>query len=312
MPGRVAIRQGGSAANTARWLARLGARSTLVLRGRARRRGRALVDALRARRRDGPRDPGRRATGPGRIGVLVCPAASARSSPTAGAADELRAGRPQAGLVRRPTSSTCRPTRSSASRSATAGRRAIELARERGRARQPRPRLGGAAAGPRPARGRAARRGRRAGPPVRDRGRGRGAPRRRRRRRAARVAPVAVVKRGAGGATVLARAGAPATAPVRRRDAGRSTATDTTAPATRSTPASSRLCLAAPPDARTRPGALHRAALAGHRAAARQLATGAAGAGPGMIADRLDARARREVARRAARAGGRSSPSSRR
>ena len=46
VPGRVALRQGGSAANTARWLARLGARSTLVTAVGRDPAGRALVEAV--------------------------------------------------------------------------------------------------------------------------------------------------------------------------------------------------------------------------------------------------------------------------
>src|ERR687894_510686 len=48
VPGTVALRQGGSAANTARWLARLGVRTTLVAAVGRDPAGRALVDALKA------------------------------------------------------------------------------------------------------------------------------------------------------------------------------------------------------------------------------------------------------------------------
>src|SRR5215510_6892899 len=50
VPGKVALRQGGSAANTARWLAKLGARSTLVTAIGRDPAGRALVEALRGDR----------------------------------------------------------------------------------------------------------------------------------------------------------------------------------------------------------------------------------------------------------------------
>ena len=47
VPGRVTFVQGGSAATTARWLARLGARSTLITAVGRDATGRALVDAVR-------------------------------------------------------------------------------------------------------------------------------------------------------------------------------------------------------------------------------------------------------------------------
>jgi len=72
VPGRVAIRQGGSAANTARWLARLGARSTLVCAIGRDAVGRGLVAALEA---DGVAVHAIRVAGArtGRIGILVTP-----------------------------------------------------------------------------------------------------------------------------------------------------------------------------------------------------------------------------------------------
>ncbi len=72
VPGRVAIRQGGSAANTARWLARLGARSTLVCAIGRDAVGRALVAALQA---DGVIVRAIHVAGArtGRIGILVTP-----------------------------------------------------------------------------------------------------------------------------------------------------------------------------------------------------------------------------------------------
>ena len=72
VPGRVALRQGGSAANTARWLARLGASSTLICAVGRDPEGRALVAALE---RDGVRVRATRVAGgrTGRIGVLVAP-----------------------------------------------------------------------------------------------------------------------------------------------------------------------------------------------------------------------------------------------
>ncbi|MEO8273896.1 MAG: PfkB family carbohydrate kinase [Chloroflexota bacterium] len=70
VPGRVEIRQGGSAANTARWLARLGARSSLICAVGRDGAGRSLVAQLRRDAVDvhAVRVAGHRT---GRIGVLV-------------------------------------------------------------------------------------------------------------------------------------------------------------------------------------------------------------------------------------------------
>jgi sugar/nucleoside kinase (ribokinase family) len=72
VPGRVEIRQGGSAANVARWLARLGARSSLVCSVGRDGAGRSLVAQLR---RDDVTVRAIRIAGhrTGRIGVLVAP-----------------------------------------------------------------------------------------------------------------------------------------------------------------------------------------------------------------------------------------------
>ncbi len=70
VPGRVAFRQGGSAATTARWLARLGSRSALVTAVGRDPAGRTLVEAVRS---DGVTvRAARKASGrTGRIGVIV-------------------------------------------------------------------------------------------------------------------------------------------------------------------------------------------------------------------------------------------------
>jgi sugar/nucleoside kinase (ribokinase family) len=72
VPGRVEIRQGGSAANVARWLARLGLRSQLVCAIGRDGAGRSLVAQLE---RDGVAVRAIRVTGQrtGRIGVVVAP-----------------------------------------------------------------------------------------------------------------------------------------------------------------------------------------------------------------------------------------------
>ncbi|MDQ2965864.1 MAG: carbohydrate kinase family protein [Chloroflexota bacterium] len=90
VPGRVTLRQGGSAANTARWLARLGARTTLIGAVGRDQAGRALVDAVRS---DGvvarvSRIAGERT---GRIGVLVTPTGDRSFVADRGAADHLEA-----------------------------------------------------------------------------------------------------------------------------------------------------------------------------------------------------------------------------
>jgi sugar/nucleoside kinase (ribokinase family) len=88
--GRVVFRQGGSAANTARWLARLGARTTLVAAVGRDPAGRALVRAVRS---DGvvarvTRVAGKRT---GRIGVVVAPSGERSFIADRGAADRLEA-----------------------------------------------------------------------------------------------------------------------------------------------------------------------------------------------------------------------------
>jgi sugar/nucleoside kinase (ribokinase family) len=88
VPGRVSIHQGGSAANTARWLARLGVATQLVGSVGRDAAGRALVDALRS---DGVTTrvgrTGRLRTA--RIGVLVDPGGERSFVADRGAADAL-------------------------------------------------------------------------------------------------------------------------------------------------------------------------------------------------------------------------------
>jgi sugar/nucleoside kinase (ribokinase family) len=90
VPGLVSIRQGGSAANTARWLGRLGVRTTLITAVGRDPAGRALVSAIetdrlkvRASRVSGART--------GRIGVVVGPGGDRSFVADRGAADMLRA-----------------------------------------------------------------------------------------------------------------------------------------------------------------------------------------------------------------------------
>ena len=88
VPGRVSLVQGGSAANTARWLGRLGARSTLIAAVGRDATGRALVEAVRA---DGVRPHVARiaAARTGRIGVVVTPGGERSFVADRGAADHI-------------------------------------------------------------------------------------------------------------------------------------------------------------------------------------------------------------------------------
>ncbi|HYM83629.1 MAG TPA: PfkB family carbohydrate kinase [Candidatus Dormibacteraeota bacterium] len=88
VPGRVTLRQGGSAANTARWLARLGVRTTLIAAVGRDPVGRALVEAMRD---EGvtPRVARIAGRARGRIGVLVSPTGERSFVADRGAADEL-------------------------------------------------------------------------------------------------------------------------------------------------------------------------------------------------------------------------------
>lgn len=89
VPGKVGIRPGGSAANTARWLARLGVRTQLVCSVGRDGAGRALVEHMRADRVvvRASRVVGQRT---GRIGVLVGPGGERSFVADRRAADGLR------------------------------------------------------------------------------------------------------------------------------------------------------------------------------------------------------------------------------
>jgi ribokinase len=270
VPGRVAFVQGGSAANTARWLGRLGARSTLIAAVGRDATGRALVDAVRG---DGVTVRVSRVAGArtARIAVMVGPEGERSFVPDRGAADLLGPGdlKPDwfagARALHLPIYSLL------GAPLGDAGRRAIELARSAGALVS----VDLASIGPLMARGR------------------RGA-----HELVATTAPdilfatsaeaeallgggsldgllevarIAVLKRGSKGATVLARSGAErlrfevATAPIAAADTtGAGDAFD----------AGFLLGWCAAQDAgRSLPAALHRASLAGHKTAARHLAT---------------------------------------
>lgn len=269
VPGRVALVQGGSAANTARWAARIGARSSLISAVGRDVTGRSLVAALRA---DGvvlhvSRIAGART---GRIGVLVAPGGERSFVQDRGAAellsaDELRASWfAGADVVHLPIYSLL-------GAQGAAGRRALELARAAGAAVS----VDLASIGPLLAGGRPAARAliRETGPDVLF-------------ATAAEaeallglgvldglleLAAIVVVKRGAKGATVLARDGAGTL----RFDAATEalSATDTTGAGDAFDAGFLVAWLTARTAGRSITTSLHRAALAGHRAAARQLST---------------------------------------
>jgi sugar/nucleoside kinase (ribokinase family) len=133
VPGHVSLVQGGSAATTARWLGRLGARASLVCAVGRDATGRALMEALRS---DGVtpravRVPGART---GRIGVLVDSDGERSFVQDRGAALQLTPADLRPGwfagidLVHVPTYSLLGEPLGSA------GRRAIELSRAEGAA----------------------------------------------------------------------------------------------------------------------------------------------------------------------------------
>ena len=271
VPGRVTLVAGGSAANTARWAGRLGARSSLICAVGRDVVGRALVEATRA---DHVTVRASRVSGvaTGRIGVLVGAGGERSFVADRGAADRLSAAdlRPAwfdgADALHVPAYSLLGEPLGAA------GRRAIELARERGALLS----VDLASMGPLLASGRRAARaliqgieadllfataaeaeallGRYAVDGLLD------------------FATMAVVKRGAKGATVLAREPdgsllrfEVATTPVH--------ATDTTGAGDAFDAGFLVGWFAAQAAGRSRAASLQRATLAGHRAAARQLTT---------------------------------------
>lgn len=270
VPGRVSFAQGGSAATTARWVGRLGARSSMIAAVGRDAAGRALVDALKL---DGVTPRVIRVAGArtGRIGVLVTPNGERSFVQDRGAALQLEptdlkpAWFARADAVHLPIYSLLDEPLG------LAGRRAIEL----GRAADAAISIDLASIGPLLARGRRSARslidevaptilfatageaeallGRDAVEGLLD------------------VAPITVVKRGPKGATVVARDGGQrlrfevATTPI--------AATDTTGAGDAFDAGFLVGWFTSRAAGRSVPVSLRRAALAGHRAAARQLTT---------------------------------------
>jgi sugar/nucleoside kinase (ribokinase family) len=270
VPGQVFFAQGGSAATAARWLGRLGARSSLIAAVGRDAAGRALVEAIRS---DGVNPRVVRVAGvrTGRIGVLVTPDSERSFVTDRAAALRLRpndlkpAWFARADALHLPLYSLIDEPLS------MAGRRGIELARSANAMIS----IDLASIGPLLSRGRRAARtliaeiapdilfataseaegllGRYAVDGLLD------------------LAGIAVVKRGSKGATVLAREGDErlrfevATEPI--------PASDTTGAGDAFDAGFLVGWFTARAGGRSLPAALQRAALAGHRAAARQLST---------------------------------------
>jgi ribokinase len=270
VPGRVALVQGGSAANTARWLGRLGARSSLIAAVGRDATGRALVKSIRS---DGVTPHVSRIAGArtGRIGVLVAPDGERSFVQDRGAAELLEPGELRAAwfagvdAIHMPIYSLLGGPQGDA------GRRALELGRAAGAVVS----VDLASIAPLMAGGRRAARtliGETApdivfataqeAEELLDGERVEGL---------LEFASIAVVKRGSKGATVLARAGSESLRFEVATEALR--AIDTTGAGDAFDAGFLVGWLTARAAGRSLPASLHRAVLTGHRAAARQLST---------------------------------------
>lgn len=268
VPGHVLLVQGGSAATTARWVARLGGRSTMIAAVGRDATGRALVDALRS---DGVTPRVLRVAGvrTGRIGVLVAPDGERSFVADRGAADRLAPEDLQAGWFAKADAVHLPVYSLLGEPLGRAGLRAVELARTSGALVS----VDLASIGPLLAEGRRAARsllervapdlvlataseaeallGRRAADALLE------------------LAPMAVVKRGSKGATVMARDGG---STLRFEVATEHIiARDTTGAGDAFDAGFLIGWFAARAAGRSVAASLQRAVLAGHRAAARQL-----------------------------------------
>ena len=270
VPGGITLRQGGSAANAARWLARLGARTTLIAAVGRDPVGRALVKAVQS---DGVTARVARLAGErsGRIGVFVAPSGERSFVADRGAADLLKPAALETGWFKR-ASLLHLPAYSLIGETlGAAGRRAIQLTRKAGGTVS----VDLASTGPLLARGRPA-----AVALIKDAGAdllfataaeaeallGHG-----RLEALLELAPVAVVKRGARGATVMAlEDGTRLRFEVATRHLR---ATDTTGAGDAFDAGFIVDWLTSRSKGRSLRASLQAAALAGHRAAARHLRT---------------------------------------
>lgn len=267
VPGHVALVQGGSAANTARWLGRLGARTTFIGAVGRDAAGRALIDAVRSDRVT-PRVLRVAGVRTGRIGVLVTADGERSFVTDRGAADRLGPDDLQPGWFTGADALHLPVYSLLGEPLGRAGMRAVELARAAGALVS----VDLASIGPLLAGGRPAARalldavapdlvlatasevealvGRGAGEALLD------------------IAPMAVIKRGAKGATVLARDGGRLRFEVATEHLA---ARDTTGAGDAFDAGFLVGWFAARAAGRGVGASLQRAALAGHRAAARQL-----------------------------------------
>ena len=268
VPGRVSLVQGGSAASTARWLGRLGARTTFISAVGRDAAGRALVDAVKS---DHVTARVMRVTGArtGRIGVVVTPDGERSFVADRGAADQLTPADLQPAWFRNADAVHLPVYSLLGEPLGLAGRRAAAMGREAGAVVS----VDLASIGPLLAHGRRAARalideiapdlvfataseaqallGRYADDGLLD------------------FAAVAVIKRGAQGATVLAREGDER---LRFEIATEHIAAKDTTGAGDAFDAGFLVgWFAARAAGRSLPASLQRAALAGHRAAARQV-----------------------------------------
>jgi sugar/nucleoside kinase (ribokinase family) len=270
VPGRVTLVQGGSAANTARWLGRLGARATLIAAVGRDAAGRALVDAIEA---DGVTSRVSRVAGArtGRIGVVVAPDGERSFVADRGAADLLTPGDLRASWFGGADALHLPVYSLLGAPLGEAGRRSIELARAAGAIVS----VDLASIGPLLAEGRRAARAliTAAAPDLlfATAGEAKALLRTRSVEGLLDYAPTAVVKRGAKGATVLTRAGGQE----QRFEIAtvRLPVTDTTGAGDAFDAGFLVGWFAARAAGQSLAASLQRAALSGHRAAARHLSS---------------------------------------